>query len=51
MTAMTFKVKPTDDGGFEIEFKPTQYKEPEIVEMPYTSMPGTRRRQNIPVIV
>jgi hypothetical protein len=51
MTALTFKVKPTADGGFEIELKPTQYKEPEILEMPYTCMPGTRRRQNIPTIV
>ena len=42
---LTFTVKPTDDGGLEIEVSPTQYKELELVEMPYTRMPGARRNK------
>ena len=30
MTPLTFKVKPTVDGGFEIEIKPNPPKEPKI---------------------
>jgi hypothetical protein len=48
--AITLTIKPTSNGQLQVDVVPTQFKEPEIVERPYTCMPGARRtgqRQNI----
>jgi hypothetical protein len=46
--SLTFRVKPTANGEFEIEVSPTQFEpsEPVIVPMRYTCMPGASRRKN-----
>ena len=43
---LTFRVKPADNGEFLLEVVSPKPKEPTIVEMPYTCMPGGRRRTN-----
>jgi hypothetical protein len=42
--ALTFRVKAEENGELLIEVSPATFKEPTIVEMPYTCMPGSRRR-------
>jgi hypothetical protein len=42
--AITLIVKQAPSGNFEIEVSPNQLREPKIVEMPYTCMPGGRRK-------
>jgi hypothetical protein len=42
---LTFRIKPTDNGDYLIEVSPTQFKEPTLVEMPYTCMPGCERKR------
>jgi hypothetical protein len=44
LPTLTFKVKPTDNGEFQIEVSPNQFKEPVVVPWNPPGMPGSRRR-------
>jgi hypothetical protein len=44
LSTLTFKVKPTENGEFQIEVSPTQFAEPKTCPWNSPGMPGSRRR-------